>query len=80
MNETIKELQGRVEYLEDQLGMLTDLVAESKFRERIKVLEDWADDVARKAQEVIEELESGIVEEVVFVPSDEWFRDKTKDN
>lgn len=34
-------LEDRVEELEEQVAMLTDLLAESDFRERIASVEEW---------------------------------------
>lgn len=65
-------IEEKVRYLEEQVSMLTDMLAESQFRERIGVLERWVEEVDETAQQI----DAG---EIVFI-ADCDLRDKSKDN
>lgn len=64
----------RLEYLEEQVAMLTDMLAESDFRRRIAECEMWIEEWERSCQE----FEDSVA--VEFYPEEVIFRDKSKDN
>lgn len=68
----------RLEDLEEQVALLTDLLAESQFRERIGNIENWIEDFERGCEEA--EKEMAAMQEVEFVPAIDLLRDKKQDN
>lgn len=66
----------RLEDLEEQVALLTDLLAESQFRERIGNIENWIEDFERGCEEAEKEM-AAMVE---FVPAIDLLRDKKQDN
>ena len=82
--QTIKEQGERIEALEEQLGLLVDLLEASNFRERIEALEKWITDWEESCDIMEQEL-AGM--EIQIVPDRELVdaietanRDKKRDH
>lgn len=72
LEKELRETQDKLRYVEEQLGMLTDMLAESQFRERLANVEQWQEEWDRATEEFEQVVE--------FMPAEDWFRDRAKDN